>query len=192
LIQPMVIIQQNPALMELLAIKTNGINDAAIIKKLREMYLQISPDEIFEINYLTDEINNIYTPEKNQAEIMGAFSLLAAILATIGLFGIALNSIAKKKKEIGLRKVNGASIIELIFMLNNEFLRWVIVSLLVGIPISLYLMTNWQKRFAYKTDLSWWIFAVAGVSAILIAVLTVSWQSWRAATRNPIEALRYE
>jgi putative ABC transport system permease protein len=77
-------------------------------------------------------------------------------------------------------------------MLNNEFLRWVIVSLLVGIPISLYLMTNWQKRFAYKTDLSWWIFAVAGVSAILIAVLTVSWQSWRAATRNPIEALRYE
>jgi putative ABC transport system permease protein len=103
-----------------------------------------------------------------------------------------LNSIAKKKKEIGLRKVNGASIIELIFMLNNEFLRWVIVSLLVGIPISLYLMTNWQKRFAYKTDLSWWIFAVAGVSAILIAVLTVSWQSWRAATRNPIEALRYE
>jgi len=178
--------------MELLAIKTNGINDAAIIKKLREMYLQISPDEIFEINYLTDEINNIYTPEKNQAEIMGAFSLLAAILATIGLFGIALNSIAKKKKEIGLRKVNGASIIELIFMLNNEFLRWVIVSLLVGIPISLYLMTNWQKRFAYKTDLSWWIFAVAGVSAILIAVLTVSWQSWRAATRNPIEALRYE
>lgn len=192
LIQPMVIIQQNPAKMELLVIKTNGRTDVAVIKKLRELYNQIAPDEIFSVRYLTDEIKDIYTPEKNQAKIMEAFSFLATALAIMGLFGIALLSVARKTKEIGLRKVNGASVNEVIYLLNKDFIRWVIVSLIIGIPVSIYVMSNWQNRFAYKTELSWWIFAAAAISAILIAVLTVSWQSWRAATRNPVEALRYE
>lgn len=192
LIQPMVIVQQNPAKLELLAIKTNGTNDVAVINKLRELYNKIAPDEIFEVNYLTDKIDEIYTPEKNQAKIIGAFSLLATVLAIMGLFGIALLSVARKTKEIGLRKVNGASVGEVMYLLNKDFGKWVFVSLVIGIPVSIYVMSNWQSRFAYKTDLSWWIFAIAGISAILIAALTVSLQSWRAATRNPVEALRYE
>ena len=188
----MVIMQQNPTMLEMLVIKTDGSNDKAVISKLREIYQQISPDEIFEVNYLTDQIKDIYTPEKNQGEIIGAFSLLAMMLAIMGLFGIALISIVRKTKEIGLRKVNGATLTEIILMLNNEFVRWVIASLLIGIPVSIYVMKLWLNKFAYKTELSWWIFAIAGISAILIAILTVSWQSWRAATRNPVEALRYE
>jgi putative ABC transport system permease protein len=192
LIQPMIIVQQNPAKMELLAIKTNGLNDLTVINKLQDMYKQIDPDEIFEIHYLTDEINNIYTTEKNQVKIMGAFSLLAAVLAFMGLFGISLLSVARKTKEIGLRKVNGASVSEILYLLNKDFVRWVFVSLIIGIPISIYVMSKWQDPFAYKTELSWWIFAAAGLSAILIALLTVSLRSWRAATRNPVESLRYE
>ena len=191
-INPMVIIQQNPAYMGLLAIKTDGKNEKTIINKLRELYNQIAPDEIFEVRYLTDYINEFYIPEKNQAKIMGSFSLLASVLAIMGLFGIAMISIARKTKEVGLRKVNGASIFEVTYLLNKGFIRWVFVAIVVGIPLSIYIMTIWQKRFAYRTDFNWWIFAVAGISAILIALLTVSWQSWRAATRNPVEALRYE
>jgi putative ABC transport system permease protein len=192
LIQPMVILQQDPANMGILAIKTDGTNDKAAISKLRDMYNQIAPDEIFEVTYLTDQIKQFYRYEQNQAKIIGAFSFLATVLAVMGLFGIALISIARKTKEIGIRKVNGASISEVLYLLNKGFVRWVIVSLVIGFPVSLYLMTGWQDRFAYKTEISWWIFAVAGISAIIVAVLTVSWQSWRAATRNPVEALRYE
>jgi putative ABC transport system permease protein len=192
LIQPMAIIQQNPDKMGLVAIKTDGTNDKTVINRFRELISQIDPDEIFIANYLTDSIDGFYSSEKNQAKIMGAFSILATVLAIMGLFGIALLSVARKTKEIGLRKVNGATVIEVIYLLNKDFIRWVIASLIIGIPVSLYIMSNWQNRFAYKTELSWWIFALAGISAILIAILTVSWQSWRAATRNPVEALRYE
>jgi putative ABC transport system permease protein len=192
LIQPMVILQQNPANMGLLAIKTDGKNDEAIIKQLRALYNQISPDEIFEVKYLTDDISGFYGNEINQQKIIGAFSILATVLSVMGLFGIALISILRKTKEIGLRKVNGASIIEIIYLLNAGFLKWIVISFVISIPASMYIISVWQSRFAYKTELSWWIFASAGISAIFVAMLTVSWQSIRAATRNPVEALRYE
>jgi putative ABC transport system permease protein len=191
-IEPVLILQQNPSKMGLLAIKTDGTNDKTIIQNLSELYSQISPDEIFYSKYLSEHIKEWYSHEENQAKIIGAFSILAAVLAIMGLFGIALISIARKTKEIGLRKVNGASSPEVLFLLNKDFLKWVFASLLLGIPVSYYLISVWQNRFAYKTELSWWIFAIAGISAILVAVLTISWQSWRAATRNPVEALRYE
>ncbi|HUX58404.1 MAG TPA: FtsX-like permease family protein [Bacteroidales bacterium] len=192
LIQPMVILQQNPSSMGLLAIKTDGTNDEAIIKQLRGLYNQISPNEIFEVSYLTDQVGDFYKNEKNQGKIIGAFSLLATILSIMGLFGIALISISKKTKEIGLRKVNGASVAEVLYLLNIDFIKWVLISFFISIPASLYIISEWQSRFAYKTELSWWIFATAGLSAIIIALLTVSWQSWQAATRNPVEAIRYE
>ncbi|HUX96647.1 MAG TPA: FtsX-like permease family protein [Bacteroidales bacterium] len=192
LIQPMVILQQNPARMSLLAIKTDGTNDEAIIRQLRELYNQISPNEIFEVSYLTDQIGDFYTNEKNQGKIIGAFSLLATILSIMGLFGIALISISKKTKEIGLRKVNGASVAEILLLLNIDFIKWVFISFFISIPASVYIISEWQSRFAYKTELSWWIFVSAGLSALFVALLTVSWQSMRAATRNPIDALRYE
>ena len=192
LIQPMVIIQQNPTKLGLLAIKTDGTNDKAVIERLGELYKQIDPNEIFGPYYLTEAISNFYNKDKSQGKLIGAFSILAAILAIMGLFGIALISISRKTKEIGLRKVNGASIFEVMYLVNKDFVKCVILSLIIGIPVSFYLVSAWQSRFAYKTELSWWIFAFAGISAIIIAVLTVSWQSWSAATRNPVEALRYE
>lgn len=192
LIQPMVILQQNPNRMGILAIKTDGSNDDAIIKALRALYSQIAPNEIFEPDYLTDQINNFYRNEKEQVRIIGAFSILATVLSIMGLFGIALITSAKRAKEIGLRKVNGATVAEILYLLNTTFIRWVIISALIAIPASIYLISEWQSRFAYKTDISWWIFVTAVLSALLISLITVSWQSWRAATRNPVEALRYE
>lgn len=188
----MVILQQDPTKMGLLAIKTDGKNDYSIIKRLQKIYNDISPDEIFEVRYLTDQINDLYGNERNQGKIIGAFSALATVLSIMGLFGVALISITKKTKEIGLRKVNGASIPEVLYLLNKGFIGWVLIASVFAIPASYYLITGWQSRFAYKTQLSWWIFVSATLSAFVVALLTVSWQSWRAATRNPVEALRYE
>jgi putative ABC transport system permease protein len=98
----------------------------------------------------------------------------------------------RRIKEIGVRKVNGAKVSEILTMLNKDFVKWVAIAFVVATPIAYYASHRWLESFAYKTSLSWWIFALAGVLALGIALLTVSWQSWRAATRNPVEALRYE
>ncbi len=110
----------------------------------------------------------------------------------MGLFGLSLFVAERRTKEIGIRKINGATITEILTMLNKSFVKWIAIAFVVATPIAYYAMTKWLENFAYKTALSWWIFALAGLSALLIALLTVSWQSWRAASRNPVEALRYE
>lgn len=191
-IGPMVIIQFNQRKMNRIAIKTDGKNDQTVLNKLRELYTQIDPNYVFQTKYFADDMSGIYTDEKNQGKIIGAFSILASALAIMGLFGIALISITRKRKEIGLRKVNGASITEILILINSDFVSWVFFSMIIAIPVSYYITTTWLKRFAYKTELSWWIFGIACVSANLIAVLTISWQSLKAATRNPVEALKHE
>jgi putative ABC transport system permease protein len=191
-IEPMVILQQDPSKMGLIAIRTDGINDKGIIDRLRELFLTVAPDEVFETTFLTDRIEQFYQREKNQLKILTAFSLLAIMLAVMGLFGISLFTILRRRKEIGIRKVNGSSVSRVLLILNLDFMKWVLVAIVISIPLSVWFLKDWMERFAYRTSISWWIFAVAAVSAVIIAVLTVSWQSWRAATRNPVEALRYE
>ena len=192
LIQPMVILQQNPTRMSLLAIKTDGTNNQVVIKQLRELVSHISPDQLFEVSYLTDQIRDFYGNEMNQRKIIGAFSILATILSIMGLFGIAIISVSKKTREIGIRKVNGASLGNILYMLNISFEKWVLIAIVISTPASMYIVSEWQNRFAYKAELSWWLFALAGISSVLIAFITVSWQTWTAATKNPIEVLRNE
>ena len=125
-------------------------------------------------------------------KIISAFSLLAIVLSIMGLLGMVLNAIFLKRKEIGIRKVNGAKTYEIVSMLNKNFLKWVVIAFTLACPIAWFVMNKWLENFAYKTELSWWIFALAGLFAMGIALLTVSFQSWRAATRNPVKSLRYE
>ncbi|PIE88550.1 MAG: hypothetical protein CSA04_01320 [Bacteroidetes bacterium] len=118
--------------------------------------------------------------------------IAVVFIASLGLFGLSVLMSKQRTKEIGIRKINGASIGEILTLLNRVFVRWVLVAFVVSTPVAYYIMSKWLENFAYKTALSWWIFVLAGGSALAIALLTVSWQSWRAATRNPVEALRYE
>ncbi len=191
-IQPMVIIQQHPEKMRLFAVKTTGNNNAAVKAKLTEILKEISPDAIPHVYSLIDEINGYYLTEQNQAKLIGAFSLIAILLSITGLLGMVMNMVSQRIKEIGIRKVNGAKVSEVLAMLNKDFVKWVAVAIIIGTPLAWYAMHKWLGNFAYKTQLSWWIFAFAGVLALVIALFTVSLQSWRAATRNPVEALRYE
>ena len=192
LIQPMVIIQQNPKKMRLFAIKTTGENDELIKETATKLLKEISPNKNPEIYTLTEQINKFYTREQNQAKLISSFSLLAIVLSVMGLLGMVMNTVSRQRKEIGIRKVNGAKVSEILSMLNKDFIKWVAIAFVVACPIAYYAMNKWLENFAYKTSLSWWIFALAGLLALGIALLTVSWQSWRAATRNPVEALRYE
>ncbi|NOR88064.1 MAG: FtsX-like permease family protein, partial [Bacteroidales bacterium] len=191
-IRPMVIIQQHPEKMSLFAIKTTGETDEEIKASITKLFKEISPDKMVSIFTLQDQIDRFYIREQNQTKLIIAFSILAIVLAIMGLFGMVLNTVSRKTKEIGIRRVNGAKVSEIILMLNKDFLKWVVLAYVIAAPVAYYSMNRWLENFAYKTTISWWIFALAGALALGVALLTVSWQSWRAATRNPVEALRYE
>jgi putative ABC transport system permease protein len=110
----------------------------------------------------------------------------------MGLFGFAGYSIKRRTKEIGIRKVNGATATIIMVLLNKDFIKWVFVAFLIGSPVAYYLINKWLQNYAYKTQMSWWVFALSGLIVLLVAVITVSWQSWRAARQNPVDSLRYE
>jgi len=191
-IRPMVILQQDPKKLFLLAVKTTESSHVEVQKKLGEFFKKIAPDQIIKTYSLQDQIKQFYYKEEQQVKIISAFSFLAIALSVMGLLGMVLNAIASKRKEIGIRKVNGAKTIEIIRMINLDFMKWVIIAFVLACPLAWFAMHKWLENFAHKTELSWWIFALAGLIAMGIALFTVSFQSYRAATRNPVESLRYE
>ena len=137
-------------------------------------------------------IKRVYKAELLQARLLSVFTLIALFICSMGLFGLALIITQNRTKEIGVRKVNGARVSEILTLLNKDYIKWVALAFLIACPAAWYAMDKWLGNFAYKTNLSWWIFVVAGVLALGIALFTVSFQSYRAAIRNPVEALRYE
>jgi len=137
-------------------------------------------------------MNDKYKDETLLKNITIAFSILAIVISILGILGMAVFSISRRIKEIGIRKINGAKVSEVMGMLNLDFVKWVAIAFVIATPIAYYAMNKWLESFAFKTSLSWWIFALSGILALGIALLTVSWQSWKAATRNPVDALRYE
>ncbi len=162
------------------------------IQKIKEEWGDIFPEAIFNYNFLDRKIAGFYTGQTNTFKLIRMFAIIAILIASLGLYGLISFIASQKIKEIGIRKVNGARISEILAMLNKDFIKWVVIAFVIATPIAYYTMHKWLENFAYKTTLSWWIFALAGLLALGIALLTVSWQSWRAATRNPVEALRYE
>jgi putative ABC transport system permease protein len=159
------------------------------IKKTFKSYNLAYP---LDFKFLDEDYNKLYQTEERMGKIFGYFSFLAIIISCLGLIGLSLFMTEQRTKEIGIRKVNGARISEVMTMLNRDFVKWVAIAFVIATPIAYYAMNKWLESFAYKTELSWWIFALAGLLALGIALLTVGWQSWKAATRNPVEALRYE
>lgn len=190
-INPLFIIRLNENGCYELVVRSDG-NDKEVIAAARKIWTEIAPTTLFEYRSLNDRISSFYGNERKQAKTISFFSFLAIFLSVTGLFGYVSITLLKRTKEIGIRKVNGAHITEILIMLNRGFIKWVIISFIIACPIAYYAMHQWLQNFAYKTELSWWVFALAGAVAVAVAVLTVSWQSWRAATRNPVESLRYE
>ncbi len=149
-------------------------------------------NQYYDYEFIEDRIKANYASEENAAKLINIFAIITIIISCLGIFGLALYSSEMRSKEIGIRKINGAKISEVMLLLNKDLIKWVIIAFVIASPLAFYVMHAWLKNFAYKTSLSWWIFAASGILVLGIALLTVSWQSWRAATRNPVEALRYE
>ena len=163
-----------------------------LVAEIKQVWNKISGNEYMNYSFLDNRMTVLYAKEMKIRRSIGLFSLVAILISCFGLLGTVLNISNEKTKEIGIRKVNGAKIWEVMALLNKDFIKWVAIAFVIATPIAYYAMNKWLENFAYKTNLSWWIFALAGLLALGIALLTVSWQSWKAATRNPVEALRYE
>lgn len=162
------------------------------IKQIREVWDKLIPDETMNLTFYNDQFQAMYVKEEKLAKSIAFFSFIAIVLTCMGILGQIFLISLTRTKEIGIRKVNGARISEILTMLNKDFIRWVAIAFVIATPIAWFAMNKWLESFAYKTNLSWWIFALAGLLALGIALLTVSFQSYKAATRNPIESLRYE
>jgi putative ABC transport system permease protein len=171
-------------------IKTNQL--ATLIPKIEAEWKKLANGQPFLYQFLDEEFEAIYRTEQRVGQIFISFAGLAIFLACLGLFGLAAYATEQRTKEIGIRKVLGASIINIIGLVSRDFLRLVIIAFGVAAPLAYYFINQWLQDFAYRVELGVWIFIVAGVSAFLIALLTISYQTIKAALKNPVDSLRYE
>ena len=162
------------------------------MKNIEKIWKGLYPKDEFIYFFSNKEFDSQYQSDLNFKNILTSSALLALIISCMGLLSLAIFTTKRRTKEIGIRKVNGASVPEVLNILNRDFVKWVVIAFVIASPVAYYAMNRWLEGFAYKTTLSWWIFVLAGLLALGIALLTVTWQSWKVATRNPVEALRYE
>jgi putative ABC transport system permease protein len=167
-------------------------NIAEALASVKEVLKKHAPGFAFNYEFYDEWMQTKYAQEEKRAQSIRLLSLIAILLSCMGLFGMVQYAVRRRVREIGIRKVNGATEGQILWMLNLDFLKWILPGIAAGLPLGWYFMQKWLAGFAYKTRLDWWIFGLAALTALLVAILTVSWQSWRAARRNPVEALRYE
>ncbi len=176
----------------MLSVRLAPGNTGEQLQQIREIWKKLIPDETMNVTFYNDQFQAMYVKEEKLGKAISFFSLVAVVLTCMGILGQIFLISMNRSKEIGVRKVNGAKVSEILILLNRDFTLYVFIAFVIASPIAWLAMNKWLENFAYKTNLSWWVFALAGVFALGIALLTVSWQSWQAATRNPVEALRYE
>jgi putative ABC transport system permease protein len=163
-----------------------------VVDKVTAEFRTYFKDQYFEYYFLDDFFNSQYKSHIQLFRSFVLFSLMAVIITSLSLFALVMAATISRTKEIGIRKLNGARVSEILYLLNRDFIHLVTLSYVVAVPVIWYAMHKWLQEFAYRTDPDFWLFAMTGIIAFGIALFTVSWQSWKAATRNPVEALRYE
>jgi putative ABC transport system permease protein len=189
-IRPIIIAYNTNYVTGLFSVKFQPGYLAETEKYIKEIYTKIFPETLFfQWPYKAEDA---YKKDINRTNLISGLTIITILISILGLIGWSLLTTENRTKEIGIRKINGAKVSEVMTMLNRDFVNWVAIAFVLATPLAYYAMNKWLQNFAYKTEMNWWIFAIAGLLALGITLLTVSWQSWRAATRNPVEALRYE
>ena len=178
-------------------IRSKGIspkNIEGILSKMKKAYIQVYPDndQVFNPVFFDETFTNFYKKEQQFAQILNTATGIAIFISCMGLFGLVAFTTLRRTKEIGIRKVLGASVTQIVNLLSKDFLKLVILGIVIASPIAYWAMNKWLQDFAYRVEISWWIFVLAGIVAITIALLTVSYQSIRAALTNPVKSLRTE
>ncbi len=179
--------------MDDIVIKISGTNQTAIIDQIEKAWKKKYPEDPFNFKFVHQVVDQQYKAEERLGKIVSYFSVFALIIACMGLLGMTSYMIQQRHREIGIRKVHGGAVNQIVNMLSFEFVKWVILAFIISVPVSYYLMKNWlEKNFTYQVDIEWWIFALSGIAIVIISLLTVIIQSYRAAAMNPVDSLRYE
>jgi putative ABC transport system permease protein len=163
-----------------------------IVAFMKSKWIENAPGQPFEYDFVTDRLQKQYGGETRLGKILGIFTGLALFVSCLGLFGLALYSSEQRKKEIGLRKVNGSGTRQIVWLLTADFTKLIIIAAIIACPLSYYLMHNWLKNFAYRTEISWWVFALTIFLSCIVALATIGYQAFKAATTNPVDTLRAE
>jgi hypothetical protein len=171
-------------------ISPQGIRNT--INFIEEKWKTYSPNFPFEYRFLDQTVAQMYLSEQRSSELLGYFSAIAILISTLGLFGLVSFMLAHRSKEIGIRRVLGSSVGRIVNLFTQTFLKWVILANVIAWPASYWIMNQWLKNYAYRTELSWWIFVAAGLSAVSVAFLTIGIQTLKAAMANPADLLRHE
>ena len=172
--------------------KINPENVPELIGFLNEKWTALAPGQPFDYDFMDEDFASVYETETRIGQIFSVFTFLAIFIACLGLFGLATFTAEQRTKEVGIRKIIGASISRIFVMLTAEIMKWVFIANLIALPLAYYFMKKWLQGFAYPVDINWMTFAAALLISLIIALITVSYQALRAATRNPVKALRYE
>ena len=190
--EPLALLFSRTQPANVLSVRLSPGNTGQQIDQIKKVWEKLSPFEPLSFMFYDDFFQSMYVKEEKLASSISFFSLIAIALTCMGILGQIFMICLSRVKEIAIRKINGAKIAEILFMLNRDFILLFGIAFVIASPVSYYIGKKWLANFAFKTSLGWWIFALAGLVTLIIIIVTVSWQSWRAATRNPVEALRYE
>lgn len=186
------LISNIPQYYRYLLIRLDGSQTANSIEQIKKIWLQICPDFPYEYHFLDENFERTYQAERNAGNLFQIFAGLGIFIACLGLFGLASFLIEQKQLEIGIRKVMGSTVLGIIWQLSNQFVRWIVAANIIAWPLAWFGMNKWLQNFAYPTKMSIWIFIISGVIAFLIALITVSFRTIKAANSNPVKALKYE
>lgn len=189
---PPVVIGLRPPMVNNMLIQLDGKSLKHSLNAAKSGWNKLLPDVEFNYTFLDEQTKMLYEKEQQLINILSIFTFLAIFIASLGLFGLSALLATQRTKEFGIRRVLGASPVSIIIIQSKQYTLWIVIALVIASPIAYYITSKWLQNFAYQTTISWWVFAVSGLSALAIALITVSWQSWRAANRNPVESLRYE
>ena len=191
-VEPLVLLYTGADFGNVLSVRLSPGNTGQQVDQIRKVWNSVSPYEPFSFVFYDDFFKSFYEKEEKMAGSITFFTLIAIVLTCMGIFGQIFMICLRRIKEIGIRKINGATISEVLLLLNRDIIIWFFISFIIASPVAWYTGKRWLMNFAYRTSLDLWIFLLAGLLALIIILVTVSWQSWRAATRNPVESLRYE
>ncbi|MGK6350409.1 ABC transporter permease [Parapedobacter sp. DT-150] len=176
----------------MMAVKISGENLPTTLAAITAQWKEFAPDQAIRFTFLDESFANMYRSVQRTGTIFTCFAILAIVIACLGLFGLAAFTTEQRTKEIGIRKVLGASVGGIVQLLSRDFVKLVLFALVIASPIAWWAMNQWLQDFAYRIEIQWWVFVIAGLAAVLIALLTVSWQAIRAAVANPVDSLRDE
>jgi len=190
-IEPLVI-EYDDMQKSFLTLRISNQNIPETMDYIKKTWNEIEPEVPIDFAFYDTWFDSMYNKEEQLAKMVTTFAILAIFISCLGIFSLTILSTINKTKEIGIRKINGAKAYEIMIMLNVNILKWIAVAFIIATPIAFYAMNRWLENFACKTILSWWIFALAGIGVSILTLLTVSWQSWKAANINPIICLKVE